>query len=71
MTLKPPLLMDIAKRIQIIIDRADAAGVVVDDGNVIDLLADNIAIVPIEDLRAALVCSGHGSRFPKATQGRP
>lgn len=67
---KPRQLMDIAIEVKIIIDRADKAGIHLDDGNVIDLLADNLTEEPLSTLRDALVVSGHGARFPKATRSR-
>lgn len=63
-------LVDVAAECKRVIDRAERAGVTIDDGNVIDLLADNIVDVSLADLRAALVCSGHGPRFPRATSKR-
>jgi hypothetical protein len=48
-----------------IIGRALRDGIALDDGNVIDLLADNIE-APLDDLRAALARSAFASRFPKA-----
>jgi hypothetical protein len=60
-------LTDVAAECKRVIERADAADVALDDGNVVDLLADNIPHVSLADLRCALVISGHGSRFPKAT----
>lgn len=63
-------LTDVAADVRAVIDRADAAGITLDDGNVIDLLADNIEHVSLRDLRDALVISGHGARFPRATGGQ-
>lgn len=65
-----PLLMDIAVKAREVIANAEADRVVIDDGNVIDLLCDNISSVSIEDLRSALVVAGLATRFPKATAPR-
>lgn len=66
----PRQLMDVAVECRKVIERAERAGVTIDDGNVIDLLADNIVDVSLADLRVALVCSGIGDRFPRATSVR-
>lgn len=51
-----------------VIDRAEEAGVTIDDGNVVDLCADNSA-ASLSEIRAALVIAGYSSRFPRATAG--
>lgn len=63
-----PKLEEIAGRVRAIIADAEQAGVVIDDGNVIDLLADNITWIPLADLRDALVVAGLAARFPRATR---
>jgi hypothetical protein len=63
----PMLLTEVADKCRRIIERADAAGISLDDGNIVDLLADNIELVSLNDLRDALVVCGHGARFPRAT----
>jgi len=67
---EPRQLMDVARECAAIIRRAEADGVVIDDGNVIDLLADNLTRVSLADLRSALAVSGLGARFPRATSVR-
>jgi hypothetical protein len=54
------------ERVREIITKADVAGVALDDGNIIDLLADNIETGSLDDLRASLLMAGYGARFPKA-----
>lgn len=63
----PPLLTDIASRARRIIEAAETAGVAIDDGNVVDLIADNISDVSLSDIRCALVVAGLAPRFPRAT----
>lgn len=60
------LLVDIAQEARTIIEEAEADGLDINDGNVIDLLADNIEC-SLSDLRCALVVAGLGDRFPRAT----
>lgn len=69
---KAPQLMDVARECKRLIDRVDSTDPgMLDDGNVIDFLADNVTpAVSLIDLRCALVVSGHGQRFPKATRVR-
>lgn len=52
-----------------IIGKAIGARVVVDAGNVVDLLADNLPRVPLDTLRAALAASRYGGRWPTAEKG--
>ena len=59
----PPRLIEIATHCREIIVQAEDDGLVIDDGNVIDLLADNITTCSLFDLRCALAISGFGSRF--------
>jgi hypothetical protein len=66
----PRTLIEIARECEAVIDRAEAAGVTIDDGNVIDLLADNLEREPLRTLQDALVITRHGARFPRATGGR-
>jgi hypothetical protein len=49
-----------------IIARAVAAGVSLDAGNVIDLLADNLPSFTLAQLRAALADSQYAGRWPAA-----
>lgn len=49
------------------IEAAEAAGLVIDDGNVVDLIADNCN-ASLRDIREALVYAGFAQRFPQATQ---
>jgi hypothetical protein len=58
--------MDIAQEARLIITRARKAGVTVDDGNVIDLLADQMTREPLDTLRDALAVSGLGHQFSNA-----
>lgn len=52
-----------------VITRALAAGVALDDGNVIDLLADNLPSFRLPELRAALAASSYAGRWPSAERG--
>ena len=63
----PELLTELSKQCRIIIDRAEQAGVVIDNGNVIDLLADNL-YASLTDLCSALAIAGpgYGDRFHRA-----
>ena len=63
---KPPLLIDIANNVRPIIEAAEADGLKINNGNVIDLLADNIPGVSLFDLRCALVVAGYSPRFSRA-----
>ena len=62
--------LQLAREIVSIIDRADKAGVALDDGNIVDLIADNVMGATLDDIRRALVFAGCSGRFPKATQPR-
>lgn len=53
------------------IEYALANGVELDDGNVIDYLADNMTRATLPELRTALARTIYASRFPKACQPRP
>ncbi|RIL03112.1 MAG: hypothetical protein DCC71_15385 [Proteobacteria bacterium] len=57
---------ELRKRVREIVAAAEADGVALDDGNVVDLLADQMPRVPLAELRAALVDAGLAPRFPKA-----
>lgn len=61
-------LVDLCRQI---VEQADAAGVELDDGNVVDLCVDQLAMrgiaPPLTDIRSALAESGLDSRFPRAT----
>ena len=50
------------------IEAAEADGLEISDGDVVDLVADN-SDAPLELIRAALVVAGYAQRFPKATRG--
>lgn len=63
----PPRLEILAAQAREIVGRARAAGVVVDDGNVVDLLADHMTRIPLETLRHVLVVAGFGDEFPRAS----
>lgn len=57
------------RNILAVIRKAERDGVVIDDGNVVDLIADNItSFTTLNDIRAALVHAGLASRFPRATR---
>ena len=58
-----------AARCRQLILEAEDCDLIIDEGNVIDLLADNITDVSLLHLRLALGASGLGSRFPKAVRG--
>lgn len=60
----------LANDCRVIIQRADHAGVAVDAGNVIDLLADNVTGASLDELRAALDAAGYGDRFQTKPTGR-
>lgn len=64
----PKPLIQIATEVRRIIERADSADIALDDGNIIDLLADNLESEPLDTLRDALVVAGMGSRFPHAVR---
>lgn len=63
------LLIDVARRCRDIITTAETAGLAIDDGNVIDLCADNLPCVSLSDLRSALIVAGFTDRFPRACSG--
>ena len=63
-------LEDRARAAEHIIERAVAAGVTVDSGNVIDLLADNLPGLGIHTLRVALADSTYRGRWPSAERQR-
>lgn len=52
------------------ISRAIEAGVAIDSGNVIDLLADNFPTKTLPELRRALALSMHSGRWPDAERQR-
>lgn len=59
------------RNILAVIHKAERDGVVIDDGNVVDLIADNITnFATLNEIRAALVRAGLASRFPRATRQR-
>lgn len=53
-----------------LIEKAIAAGIEIDSGNVIDLLADNITRASLPELRAALAMSKYAGRWPDAERQR-
>jgi hypothetical protein len=65
----PTLLVDLAEDARRIINAAEAAGVSIDDGNVIDLVPDNTD-ASLSDIRDALIIGGLAPRFPHATRPR-
>jgi hypothetical protein len=63
------LLIDIAHNIRQLITIADNDGCKLDDGNVVDYIADNIGpMASLSDIRTALVVAGYSARFSKATR---
>lgn len=61
----------VSLNIRAIIAKAEADGLTIDDGNVVDLIADNItnvATVTLDEIRAMLVTAGLAKRFPRATR---
>ena len=62
--------MDRAKQVQAVIEHANTAGVRIDDGNVVDLLADNIPDATLTEIRQWLVMAGYRNVFPLATKLR-
>lgn len=59
-------LLELARKARTIIMRAEKAGVEVTDGNVVDLIADNLPREALANIRAALVVAGYLERFPNA-----
>lgn len=53
------------EKVKGIIADAEASGVTIDDGNVVDLIADNTE-ASLPNIRAALIGAGLNNRFPKA-----
>jgi hypothetical protein len=60
-------LKQLSNRCRSVIERAEADGVQIDDGNVVDLIADNVR-VPLGFIRQALSYAGYSSRFPNAVK---
>lgn len=58
-------LVGVAQAARFLIRGAERDGISIDDGNVVDLIADNIP-VSLWDIRCALVVAGYGSRFSRA-----
>lgn len=52
------------------IARALKAGIAIDDGNVIDLLADNLTSYSLAELRMALSLSSYAGAWPRAERGK-
>jgi hypothetical protein len=65
----PDTLIEIARKARELIQSAEASGLEVDEGNVVDLIADNVD-ASLDDIRAALVVAGYGDRFPRAIAGK-
>lgn len=55
----------LAARVKAVIAKAEADGVTIDDGNVVDLVADN-CLASIDDIRLAIAFAGFAARFPNA-----
>jgi hypothetical protein len=66
----PPNLETLAHNVRQLITVADNNGWAMDDGNVVDYIADNISRASLSDIRTALVVAGYSARFPKATRAR-
>lgn len=64
----PPLLVDVARECRAILEGAESAGVIIDDGNIVDLIADHLTTIPLDCIRDALVIAGLATRFPEATR---
>lgn len=69
-------LVDIAEKCDQYIKAAEAAGVEIDNGNVVDLCADQSSCeyeeggFSLSDIRTALIVAGYGERFLEATRER-
>lgn len=59
-------VLDRARFAELIIERAERAGVSIDSGNVIDLLADHMPEASLEGCRHALRVSSFRNRWPAA-----
>lgn len=64
-----PSLLGLAAECRRMIERADSEGEDIDDGNVVDFIADHVP-VSLARIRAALVAAGYARRFPQATRQR-
>ena len=64
------ILAEYAPLVRDIIARAEADGLTIDDGNVVDLLADNLNDLSISQIRLALIVAGLAARFPRASRSR-
>jgi hypothetical protein len=62
-------LIELAKFCLECINDAEKDGVKIDDGNVVDLIADN-SDAPLVTIREALVVAGLSHQFPNATSCR-
>ena len=60
-------LTDLARFCRERIEAAEADGLEITDGDVVDLIADN-SDAPLQTIREALVVAGYSSRFPRATR---
>jgi hypothetical protein len=65
---KPLRVIDLARFCKDRIEAAERDGVAIDDGNVVDLIADN-SDADLTDIRMALVSAGLAMRFGNATDG--
>ncbi len=63
----PMTLVALAKEIRNVIKKAENDGLVIDDGNVVDVVADNVPGESLYAIREALRLSDYERRFPKAT----
>lgn len=59
-------LATLAKDCEQLIRFAESKGIAIDDGNVVDLIADNIVSVSLAQIRAALIIAGYAEQFPRA-----
>lgn len=64
----PLSLVQIAEHARNLIAAAERDGVVIDDGNVVDLIADHVD-ASLTDIRTALVVAGFSARFSRAIGG--
>lgn len=59
-------LTDLARFCRERIEAAEHDGLEINDGDVVDLIADN-SDAPLDTIRGALVVAGYAPRFPNAT----
>ena len=63
-------LEQLAQHARNLIVACEDDGVVVTDGTVVDLIADNTGGASLSDIRKALTIAGYSARFPRATTPR-